>query len=397
MPSSISLFSQIIKLINRKTFQEIVDDYDGDTHSKGFSCWDQFTSMLFCHFAQAQSLREICYGIRSCEGKIYHFGITKSPARSTLSYANTRRPWEIYQQLFYNLLDRCIKTSPRKKFHFKSKLYSLDATVIDLCLKLFDWAKYRRTKGAVKLHMVLDHDGYLPCFALITEGKVHEVTIAHEIIFPPGSIVVVDRGYTDYSLFYQWHLQDIYFVIRLKKNATYKVIENQQVPQNSNILSDQIIEFTGYKARKECPLRLRRIEYVNEDDGEIRELITNHFDLEAIAITEIYKERWQIEIFFRILKQNLKIKTFVGTSKNALMIQIWTALITILLIKYLQFQSKVDWSTSNLVALLRWNLFTHKELWEWINDTYYNPYRTRSIQLKLPLWDSKTNNKEGIY
>jgi len=397
MSSSISLFSQIIKLIDRNNFQRIVGEYHGDSHSKGFSCWDQLTSMLFCQFAQAQSLREICYGLRSCEGKIYHLGITKSPARSTLSYANRHRPWEMYQQLFYSLLDRCIKISPRKKFRFNNKLYSFDATVIDLCLKLFDWAKYRQTKGAVKLHMVLDHDGYLPCFALITEGKIHEVTIAREIIFPPGSIVVVDRGYTDYSLFHQWHLQDIYFVIRMKKNAQYKVIENQQIPPQSNILADQIIEFTGYKARKECPIRLRRIEYVNEDDGEIRELITNHFDLDAITITEIYKERWQIEIFFRILKQNLRIKTFVGTSKNALMIQIWTALIAILIIKYLQFQSKVEWSTSNLIALIRWNLFTHKDLWLWIDDSYYSPYRIRSRQLKLPLWDSKTKGKEGKF
>jgi hypothetical protein len=297
--------------------------------------------MLFCQLAQAKSLREICGGLASCMGKLRHLGMKDAPNKSTLSYANAHRPWEMYRDLFYETLDSCKKATPGKhKFRFKNKLLSLDSSTISLCLSLFPWAKFRRTKGAVKLHLLLDHDGYLPAFAHITNGKKHDVTIARKVPLAPGSIVAMDRGYNDYSLFAYWTSNRIFFVTRLKENADYTVIEEKSVPMNRNILADQLIQFTGYKARKNCPNILRRVVVWDKEENREIVLLTNHLDFGATTISAIYKDRWQIELFFKALKQNLKVKTFVGTTENALYIQIWTALIAILLIKYLQFKSK---------------------------------------------------------
>jgi len=238
---------------------------------------------------------------------------------------------------------------------------------------MFDWAKFKQTKGAVKLHLLLDHEGYLPIFATVTEGDIHEINIAREIIFPKGSIVAVDMGYTDYSLFARWTMQGVFFVTRQKENAAYTVVEELEVPNNRNILKDQIIEFTGYNARKSCPHRLRRIEVWDKENDRIIVLLTNHLNFGATTVAAIYKDRWQIEIFFKTIKQNLKIKTFVGTSKNALLIQIWTALTAVLLLKYLKLRSSMKWSLSNLVAMLRYNLFTYRDLWLWLDKPYEIP------------------------
>jgi hypothetical protein len=277
--------------------------------------------------------------------------------------------------MFYRLLEKCqtMARFQKRKFRFKNKLFSLDASVIELCLSLFDWASFRQTKGAVKLHLLLDHDGYLPTFATVTEGDVHEVNVAWELKLPKGSILAVDMGYTDYSLFAKWILEGIFFVTRQKGNAAYRVVEEQRVPQNRNILKDQIIEFTGYYAKKDCPHLLRRIEVWDQEFNRTLVLLTNHLKFGATTVAAIYKDRWQIEIFFKAIKQNLKIKTFVGTSKNALLIQIWTALTVILLLKYLRFRSSMNWSLSNLVAMLRYNLFTYRDLWLWLDNPFEVP------------------------
>ena len=262
----------------------------------------------------------------------------------------------------------------------------MDSTTISLCLSLFPWAKFRRTKGAVKLHLLLDHDGYLPTFACITEGKKADVSFARNVSLAAGSIVAMDRGYNDYRLFDVWTNDGIYFVTRLKENADFMVIEEFEPPRHRNILADQHILFTGNNARKNCPHVLRRI--VVWDDENKREivLLTNHLEFGATTISAIYKDRWQIELFFKALKQNLKVKTFVGTTENALFIQIWTALIAMLLIKYLQFKSTLNWSLSNLVAFLRWNLFTYRNLWEWIDKPFDTlPPEPASVQYMLPL------------
>lgn len=380
-----SLFSQVLSLISRVEFAKHVKELKAERGTKGFSCWGQLVGMLFCQLAQAQSLREICDGLRCCLGKLNHLGLKEAPHRSTLSYANAHRPWEVFERTFYGVLEACRKLTPKKKFRFRNKLLSLDASVIDLCVTLFDWAKFRQTKGAVKLHLLLDHEGYLPSFALITDGKTHEIKVARTLKLPVGSIVAIDRGYNDYRLFGQWTQAEIWFVTKMKSHTSYEVVEKRRALVERNILSDEIIRLTGQEAEKKCPHQLRRVVAWDEQKQESIVLLTNHLDFGATTISAIYKDRWQIELFFKALKQNLKVKTFVGTSANALRIQIWTALIAMLLLKYLQLKSRLGWALSNLVALLRWNLFTYRDLWEWIDDPFETPpLSSLPEQLVLP-------------
>ena len=368
-----SMFSQLLKLFPRTEFQALVKRTHAERHARGFTCWGQFVAMLFCQLGRAHSLREICGGLRSSEGKLKHLGIT-APARSTLAYANEHRPWQLYRAVFQELLARCqAQMTGRRKLRFKSKLVSLDSTVIDLCATLFDWAKFRRTKGAIKLHCLLDHDGYLPSVVVITDGKRPDVRVARMLRFDPGTVVVMDRGYVDYVWFGELTAQDVFFVTRLKDNTVFTVIERRRVPERSAVLRDEIIELTTWDAANKCPFRLRRVEVDDPEHHGTLVFLTNHLTFGATTIAAIYKERWQVELFFKALKQNLKIKTFVGTSANALKVQVWTALIAILLLKYLQLRSRFAWSLSNLVALLRMNLFTHRDLWAWLDAPFQGP------------------------
>jgi hypothetical protein len=369
-----SIFGQILRIFPKSQFYSAVKGTQSEKGAKGFTCWDQFVAMLFCQLGQARSLREICGGLASSLGKLKHLGIETAPSRSTLAYANEKRPWQFYEKVFYQLLEKCQAIAPgKKKFRFKNKLFSLDASVIDLCASLFDWATFRQTKGAVKLHLLLDHDGYLPVFAHITEGSAHEINIAKGLSFPKGSIVAIDRGYTDYALFARWTREGVFFVTRQKGNATYTVVGERTVPQHRNIINDQIIRFNSFRSKKHYPDMLRRIEVWDEEKQESIVLLTNHLTFGATTIATIYRDRWQIEIFFKTIKQNLRIKTFVGTSPNALKTQIWTALIAILLLKYLKFRSTFVWSVSNLIAMLRYNLFAYRDLWAWIDSPYEMP------------------------
>jgi len=382
-----SLFSQLVSVFNRRQFYQLVVKHRSERYSKGYSSWDHFVSMLFCQLAQAKSLREICGGLACTMGKLRHLGMKDTPNKSTLSYANTHRPWQMFRDLFYETLEICRMSAPKnRKFRFKNKLLSMDSTTIALCLSLFPWAEFRRTKGAVKLHLLLDHDGYFPTYAHISNGKKPDVTIARKVPLPPGSIVAMDRGYNDYKLFDFWSENGIFFVTRMKDNADFTVVEEKTIPITGNVLSDQLIRFTGFYAQKNCSRTLRRIVvWDNQNDCEIT-LLTNHLKFGPTTISLIYKDRWQIELFFKALKQNLRIKTFVGTSENALYIQIWTALIAILLIKFLQFKSKFGWALSNLVAFLRWNLFTYRDLWQWIDSPFdILPIVPKSVQIPLPL------------
>jgi hypothetical protein len=379
-----SLFSQILSLFQRSDFARHVRELKTEHRAKGFTSWEQFVAMLFCQLAQARSLREISDGLKSCEGKLQHLGLAQEPKRSTLSYANAHRPWELFERLFYDLLAQCQAISPRKKFRFKNRLLTLDSTTIELCASMFDWAHWRQTKGAVKLHLLLDHDGYLPVFGHVTDGKVGDVKVAQNLDFPKGSIVAMDRGYTDYHLFTQWTRAGVFFVTRLKANADVARVESRPVPKNSNILKDEIIRLQPFVAGRPDLVDLRCVTIWLEDKQEELELLTNNFDLAASTIAAIFKERWQIELFFKLLKQQLKIKTFVGTSANAVRIQIWTALIAVLVVRYLQFRSHYRWAVSNLVALLRWSLFTYRNLWEWLNRPFDTPpLAPDQLELKL--------------
>ena len=361
------MFSQILKLFPRTDFQRLVKETKAERHARGFTSWGQFVAMLFCQLGRAHSLREICGGLASCEGKLGHLGIS-APSRSTLSYANEHRPWPLYEAVFHELLGRCQALAQgRRKFRFKNKLVSLDSTVIDLCVSLFDWAKFRRTKGAIKLHLLLDHDGYLPSMAVITDGRQHDVRVARDLRFEPGTILVMDRGYVDYAWFDQLTRNGVFFVTRLKDNAVFDMVECRPLPDNGHFLSDDVIRLKG------VDVDLRRVVLFDPDKNDTVVFLTNHPTFGPRTIAAIYKDRWQVELFFKAIKQNLKIKTFVGTTPNAVKIQVWTALIAMLILKFLQLRATFSWSLSNLIALLRMNLFTHRDLWAWLNIPFEGP------------------------
>ncbi len=360
-----SLFNQLLEVFPRYEFHSLVRDIGTERYSKGFASWDHLVALLFCQLAQAKSLREISDGLASCLGKLSHLGMRKAPSKSTLSYANKERSWTLFEAVFYQLSSRLSYDCPdRRQLKLPGKLYSLDASVITLCLSLFDWARYRSAKGAVKLHLVLDHDGYLPRFANITAAEEHDVPAARHFAFPPGSVVVVDRGYLSVDLFMQWVRDQVSFVTRTKSNTQLRVVQERAV--EGAILSDQFVEFASPQTNERYPYILRRVVYLDPQSGEQYTYLTNQLEVSALTIAEVYRQRWQIELFFKALKQNLRIKTFIGTTPNAVLSQIWTALIAMLLLRYLQLKSRRGWALSNLVALLRWNLFTYRDLWAWL-------------------------------
>ena len=386
-----SLFNQLLQHFPRTEFGALVKKHNAEHAAKGFTCWTQFVSMLFSQLGRADSLREICNGLACCLGKLVHLGILKAPRRSTLSYANEHRPAALFEDLFRTALarfhDQQMLGLRQHKFRFKNKRLSLDSTTITLCLSLFPWAKFRRAKGGVKAHVLLDHDDYLPAYVLLTEAKRSDVKLADAFTLNPGSIVAMDRGYNDYALFGRWTAAGVFFVTRLKDDAVFEVVEQRDPPQKSPIISDQIIRLTSAKAQTDCPCLLRRVLVWDPDQERAIELLTNLLEFGATTIAAIYKDRWQIELFFKALKQNLTVKSFVGTSENALRIQIWTALIALLLLKWLHHLSKANWSLSNLASLLRLNLFTYRELTKWLNDPLETPPLIPEPEQLALTWD----------
>ena len=381
-----SIFAQVLQFIPRLEFAAAVRKHQAERHARGFSCWTQMVAMLFCQLGRAQSLREIVGGLAACEGKLQHLGVESAPKRSTLAYANEHRPWQLFQSVFEALYQRCVADAQhhgRRKFRFKHKLLSLDATLIPVCLSVFDWALYRRSKGAVKLHLVLDHDGYLPQFAVVTDGKTSDIEVARGLHFEPGTVVVIDRGYQDFAWWLELSRNKVFFVTRLKDNAEYGIVEQRPCDRDRGILLDEVVLLTKIQDAGPAAL-MRRIEVWIEDKQESMVFFTNHLKLAPSTIAAIYKDRWQVELFFKALKQSLRIKTFVGTSANAVMIQIWTALIAMLVVKYLQLRSSFGWSLSNLVALLRHQLFVYRDLTAWL-DAPFEPPPELHTAAQLPL------------
>jgi len=319
-------------------------------------------------------LREICGGLACCEGRLKHLGVPVAPKRSTLAYANENRPWELYRTLFERTLLKCRELvqsqGGRKKFRFKNKLMSLDGSVVDLSVSMFDWAKYRRRKGAIKLHLLLDHDGYLPSFAVVTEGKTSEIKVARTLRFDPGTILAIDRGYIDYEWFREMTREEVYFGTRMKEKAVDEEKEELRAPQNSNVIRDQDICFSRLARGGEEPVLFRRVEIWDAEKQESIVFPSNLLAVGATTMAAIYKDRWQVELFFEALKQTLKIKTFVGTSAKAVHTQAWTALIATLVLKYLHLKSTFSWSLSTLAALLRQQLFFYRDLWAWLDDPF---------------------------
>jgi len=345
-------------------------------------------AMLFCQVAHLNSLREVCLGLAGCESPLKHLGISTAPKKSTLAYANANRPWELYESIFMQLLEKCqTETAARshRKFRFKNKLMSLDGSIIELSATMFDWAKYRQRKGAIKLHLLLDHDGYLPSFAVVTEGKYSELKVARALHLEAGTILAIDRGYNDYDWFAELTRDGVFFVTRMKTNTVYTTVEVCAVPEKGNVLSDQIVSLPSLNKAGEAPVLFRRIEYWNADKQEVLVFFTNLLHLAASTVAAIYKERWQIELFFKALKQTAKVKSFLGTSANAVKTQIWTALIAMLILKYLQMKSSFGWSLSNLAALLRQQLFIFRDLWAWLNNPLDGPPAARQLAEQLPM------------
>lgn len=356
-----TIFAQILKIVPRHEFETLAKQHHSGRSFRTASRWSQFVSLSLAQLSGRNGLRDIAENISAQTHRLYHLGSTKL-TRSNLSRINKDKPYELYEALFGKLLQRCKGLAPGHRFRFKNPLYSLDASTIDLCLSVFPWAKFRTTKGAIKLHVGLNHAGHIPEFAIVTDGKVGDVTAGRTIHFPKGSIVAIDRAYNDYAWYKQLTDKGIFFVTRLKSNAKTRVIERHSVLKNKGLTCDQTIEFTAALTAKKCPVQLRRIGYRDPLTGKHYIFLTNNFKLAAKTIADIYKARWDVELFFKWIKQNLKIKKFIGTSKNAVMTQIWVALCMFLTLALIKFQSKLKKSMQQIVRLLQLNLFDKRDL-----------------------------------
>ena len=381
--TNITLFSQIISKLDRVKFSKLVKTKQTDKHQKGYNSWTHLVSMLFCQFARSQSVRDISNGLRSATGNLNHLGVEKAPSKSTISYQNKHRNYELFREYYYQLLESLGQQVGFKqvKFKIKSKIFLLDSTTISLCLSLFDWAKYKTAKGAVKIHTLLDFDGNLPAYINITNGKTADNKGAYDVPLLKGSVIVADRFYNDFSLLNIWDSKGVYFVIRHKENIQYTVIKENELPENrhQHILIDQIIELKNLSSKEKYPKKMRRVVVWDDINKQTIEIITNQMTWTANTIGELYKSRWQVEIFFREIKQLLHIKSFIGTSENAVMIQIWTALITILILKALKAMAKFKWHLSNLVAFIRLNMFVKINLQQWIDRPFEENYSPPSV------------------
>jgi Transposase DDE domain/Domain of unknown function (DUF4372) len=367
-----SIMNQLLQIFPRNEFQSAVKQTKSERHARGFGSWDHFVAMLFCQLADAQSLREITGGLASCEGRLEQLGVS-APKRSTLAYANKHRPWELFRDVFYRTSERCrAELGHKTKFRFKNRLLSIDSSVVTLCLKMFPWATYSRQKGAVKLHFTLDHAGYLPEAMVVTTGAYSELTVLRRRSYARGTILVMDRGFVDFGWFGQLNQNGVVFVTRIKTDTRYEVVERWPVVSGSGVISDDIIRLTSPATRKRYPQTLRLVT-IETEQGEQLGFLTNQMTLAASTIAEIYKDRWQIEVFFKLIKQNLRIKSFVGTSANAVWTQIWTALIAMLVIRFLQLKARFGWSFSNLVYFLRMNLLVYRDLWDWLQNPFTAP------------------------
>jgi len=367
-------------MFSRHEFQKAVKETGAEYHARGFKSWNQFVAMLFGQMAGQDSLRGIEAGLATQAQSMYHLGV-EPIHRATLAYANEHRSHELFKKIFVSMLSKCQPLAPKHKFRFKNPLYSIDASVIDLCLSLYDWAKFRTTKGAVKLHVKLNHSGYLPTFAIVTTGKVHEQKVAPSIPLEKGDVAIFDRAYNDLNWLQSLDDKGVYFVTRLKKNSNHTVKERRTTKGHKYISSDQIIELRGFYSKRKYPGKLRRIRSKDPETGKAIVILTNNFLWSPATIARIYKERWQIELFFKCIKQQLKVKSFVGTSKNALLSQLWVALIAYLLLSYLKFKSRFRWSLYTLCSILPTNLFSKRNLWDWLNA----PYHARSKSPPDPL------------
>jgi len=370
-----TLLNNLLSFIPRYHFERIVNSFRADRYVKTLKCWNQFVTLLYAQASGKDTLREIVQGLEVNNTKLYHLGLP-NVKRSTLAEANQNRNYRIYESLFYEILSRCKDLTPKHKFRFKNPLYSFDASTIDLCLSAFPWAKFRATKGAIKLHCLYNHSGDMPEFAVMTEANVSDITVAKSnLLIIPDSIYCLDRAYTDFELWASIDSQQSYFVTKMKKSIKYEVTGQHTKTLKKGILSDERIRLKNRKYKKE----LRLIRFYDDNTGEIIEFVTNNFKLAPYTIVLIYKTRWQIEIFFRWIKQNLKIKTFLGTSKNAVLTQVWVAMIYYLLLTYIKYQTKFKSSLLCLHRIVREALMSRLTLIDLLRAT---PVKIAEFKIK---------------
>ena len=363
MAHSNTVLSQILKFVPRHEFVKLEKAHDGKRRKGAMTRWTQFVAMTCAQLTGRSSLRDIESTMSSQKALYYHLG-SGSVKRSTLARANQVLTADFFQDLFVKLYARCQSGSPKHGFRFKNKLFSLDASLLDVSMKVFPQAEYNRMKAAYKLHIGLDHDGLIPAFAAVTVGQVGDQTAAKRIQFPRGSVVVFDKGYSSY----EWHNsltnQGIFWVTRIRGNAKYKVVERRPVNKSQGVTSDQTIEYTSVRSSGYNLHRVRRIGYTDEETGKHYVFITNHFDWSAKTVADIYKQRWQVELFFKWIKQNLKIKAFLGNTDNAVMTQVMIALCVYLILSFIKFQSRMGHSLQHMIRLIQTNLFSRRGLVE---------------------------------
>ena len=382
-----TVLNQLLGILPRDHFEGRALRGQANRYTKHFTAWNQLIVNLYAQASGKKSLRDIETGLRMHQGCWYHLGLV-NVTRSTLAYANQKRDYRLYEQTFYELLEKCQSLTPKHKFKFKNPLYALDATVIDLCLVVFPWAKFRKTKGALKIHALLDYRGTLPRFLVITDACQHEMKVAQEVTWPlsSDSILVVDKAYLDFQWLYGLHLQKVSFVLRAKDNMNYAVMGQHSTPKNKAVLSDQIIRLEGYASSQKYPEVLRLVTFSDETEQRTFRFLTNNLTLSPATIAAIYKARWEIELFFKWIKQNLKIKTFLGTSRNAVLTQIWIAMIYYLLLAYIKYQTHYGYSLLYFTRVIRESLFTRTDIIDLLNLSLPNLKKLPEPNFQLSLF-----------
>jgi hypothetical protein len=383
-----TIFNQILEIVPKYSFNTLVGQHQGDRYVKVFTCWQQFMTMLFAQATQKDSLRDLELWLLLHSNKRYHLWI-KSSARNTVSNANNKRPYQIYESLFYDLLKKCINFDYKSNFRFKNELYSLDASIIDLCLNIHPWAQFRKAKWAIKLHVLLNNKSTIPEFVSITEWKVHEINKAREATknLLKWSIVAFDRWYVDMNWYRELNENGLFFVVRLKKNQDYTV-EKKFETKGKWVISDSSWFIRNTKWENVYGWDLRLVTYYDKVNDKIYKFLTNNFKLSSKTIADIYKNRWQIELFFKWIKQNLKIKSFLWTSKNAIMTQIWIAMIYYLILSYIKYKTKINLSLLEFTRIIKELFMTRMSLIDalWIPFQKIGTCKNRDWPVQIPLF-----------
>jgi len=381
------VFSQLMDFLPMHRFRQCVNRYNGNRHAKSFSCLDQFLCMAFAQLSYRESLRDIESCMRAMQKKLYHLGIRSKISKSTLAEANEKRDWRIYADFAQVLISiaRILYADDDFGIELDQTVYALDASTIDLCLSLFPWARFRKSKAAVKLHTLLDLRGSIPSFISITDGKVHDVNILDELVPEPGSIYVMDRGYLDFERLFLLHQCLAFFIIRSKRNTKFRRIYSHEIDRETGLRCDQTIILTGVQSRKHYPDKIRRVKYFDKEKDRSFSFLSNNFILPALIIAELYRCRWKVELFFKWIKQHLRIKAFYGTSENAVKTQIWIAVSVYVLVAIVKKRMKLDdLSLYTILQILSVTLFEKDQLLQIFEHSRYNIMTTtESKQLKL--------------